>query len=236
MPDQPVPWPAAWERALYGDDGFFRRSRPGDHFRTSAHVALFADAVAELARSTSAATVVDVGAGGGELLAALTDLLPGVELVGVEIADRPRGLPDTIAWRHELPDHVDGLLIANEWLDNIPCAIAEVDEAGTVREVLVDPATGHETLGTAYDSDWLRAWWPLHEPGQRAEDGAARDAAWADAVSRVRGTAVAIDYGHLRDDRPPFGTLRSYVDGRETDVRPDGRRSPGRRRTTGRKP
>ena len=156
MPDQPVPWRAAWERALYGADGFFRRSRPGDHFRTSAHVALFADAVAELARSTSAATVVDVGAGGGELLAALVDLLPGVELVGVEIAGRPSGLPAEIAWRHDLPDDVDGLLIANEWLDNIPCAIVEVDETGTVREVLVDPGTGAETLGAAYESAWLR--------------------------------------------------------------------------------
>ncbi len=77
---------------------------------------------------------------------------------------------------------------------------------------------------TAYDSPWLRDWWPLTEPGERAEVGDARDAAWSDAVSRVTGTAIAIDYGHTRDDRPPFGTLRSYADGRETDVVPDGSR------------
>lgn len=223
-PDQPVPWRDAWERALYGPDGFFRRSRPGDHFRTSAHVGLFAEAVAELARRTSAATIVDVGAGGGELLAALDPLLPGTELIGVEIADRPADLPGRIAWRRELPARIDGVLIANEWLDNIPCPVVEVDDAGIARELLVDPASGDETLGAVHESSWLGAWWPLDEPGQRAEDGEPRDIAWADAVSRVHGTAVAIDYGHRRDDRPPFGSLRSYVGGREADVRPDGSR------------
>jgi SAM-dependent MidA family methyltransferase len=224
MPDQPVPWRDAWGRALYGDDGFFMGSRPAEHFRTSAHVARFAEAVAELARRTSAATVVDVGAGGGELLGALSDLLPGVDLVGVELASRPGDLPDRVAWRRDLPANVDGLLVANEWLDNIPCVVVEMDEDGTTRQVLVDPATGAETLGDPHDSSWLRTWWPLSEPGQRAEDGGPRDAAWADAVSRVHGTAVAIDYGHRRADRPALGTLRSYVDGREVDVRPDGSR------------
>ncbi|MET0930334.1 MAG: SAM-dependent methyltransferase, partial [Aeromicrobium sp.] len=224
MPNQHVPWRDAWERALYGEGGFFRTSRPVDHFRTSAHVGLFAEAVAELARRTSAPTVVDVAAGGGELLAALDGLLPGVDLVGVEIADRPAGLPDRITWRHDLPERVDGVLIANEWLDNIPCAVVEVGEDHVVHEVRVDPATGEEAPGDVHDSAWLRSWWSLDEPGMRAEDGATRDAAWADAVSRVSGTAIAIDYGHLRDDRPAFGSLRSYSDGHEVDVRPDGSR------------
>lgn len=224
MPNPSVPWRDAWERALYGDGGFFRTSRPVDHFRTSAHVGLFAEAVAELARRTSAPTVVDVGAGGGELLASLHGLLPGVDLIGVEIADRPSGLPARIDWRHDLPDRIDGVLIANEWLDNIPCAVVELDGRGVVRELAVDPATGDEAPGPPYDSRWLGEWWPLREPGQRAEDGQARDAAWADAVARVHGTAIAIDYGHLADDRPVFGSLRSYADGHEVDVRPDGRR------------
>jgi hypothetical protein len=43
-------------------------------------------------------------------------------------------------------------------------------------------------------------------------------------VSRVDGLAVAIDYGHLRGQRPPFGTLSSYLGGREVDVVPDGSR------------
>lgn len=224
MPNQPVTWHQAWEHALYGDAGFFRTSRPIDHFRTNVHVEPFADAIAELARRTSAATVVDLGAGGGELLVALRDRLPDVELVGVELAERPANLPGTIGWRRTLPDRVDGLLIANEWLDNVPCEVVEVDDDGVVRELLIDPATGVESHGAPPASSWLRDWWPLDEPGQRAEVGLARDLAWADAVSRVQGTAIAIDYGHLRGDRPPFGSVRSYADGREVDVRLDGTR------------
>ncbi len=220
-----VSWRTAWETALYGDDGFFRTSRPADHFRTSAHVGTFAGAVAELARRAEAATVVDLGAGGGELLTALHDLLPSdVELIGVELAPRPASLPAAVAWTSELPEHVTGVVIANEWLDNLPCVVVERDDEGVDREVLVDPATGEEALGDVHDSPWLRRWWTLGRSGERAEDGAPRDAAWADVVARVDGVAVAIDYGHLAGDRPPFGTLRSYAGGREVDVRPDGGR------------
>jgi SAM-dependent MidA family methyltransferase len=224
MTSHPVPWREAWERALYAEDGFFRTSRPADHFRTSVHNRAFAGAIAELVRRTGAHTVVDLGAGGGELLQALLPLVDDVELVGVEVAARPTGLPERIGWRTTLPERIDGLLIANEWLDNIPCDVVELDDAGVVRQVLVDPATGAETLGDACDPPWLRDWWPLAGPGERAEVGDARDAAWADAVSRVAGTAITIDYGHTRDDRPPFGTLRSYAGGREADVIPDGSR------------
>jgi SAM-dependent MidA family methyltransferase len=55
--------------------------------------------------------------------------------------------------------------------------------------------------------------------------GTTRDEAWADVVRRlVRGVAVAIDYGHTRDSRPALGSLRSYRDGHEVDVLPDGSR------------
>jgi len=219
-----VSWRSAWDAALYADGGFFRTSRPADHFRTSAHVGMFATAIAELVRRTGAGTVVDLGAGGGELLRALHDLLPDADLLGVEVADRPDDLPHAIGWCPDLPDRVDGLVIANEWLDNLPCHVVEMDPAGVVREVLVDPASGAESLGDPYESPWLHRWWPLAEPGERAEDGSDRDAAWADVVGRVDGTAVAIDYGHRRDERPPFGTLRSYAGGREVDVLPDGSR------------
>lgn len=219
-----VSWRTAWHTALYSDSGFFRTSRPADHFRTSAHIETFAAAIAELARRIGAATIVDLGAGGGELLLALHGILPDVELVGVEVAGRPAGLPDGIGWRHDLPDRVDGLLIANEWLDNLPCVVVEVGDDAVVRELLVDAATGQEVVGQALDSPWQREWWPLAEAGARAELGGPRDEAWADAVARVNGTAVAIDYGHLRGDRPTFGSLRSYAHGREVDVQPDGSR------------
>ena len=106
---------------------------------------------------------------------------------------------------------------------------------GVPRMVHVDAGTGRESLGhplthpsvPASIGAWLDRWWRLDpaEPGTRAEVGSSRDAAWADVVRRVqRGLAVAVDYGHTRETRPPFGSLRSYRDGGEVDVLPDGSR------------
>ncbi|MCW2801120.1 MAG: hypothetical protein JWQ70_2592 [Aeromicrobium sp.] len=225
MTKRAVPWRQAWESALYGEDGFFRSTRPAEHFRTSAHVGVFAEAIADLVGQSGATTVVDLAAGGGELLVALLPLVgTGVQLIAVEVADRPADLPGAIHWTDHLPDRIDGLLIANEWLDNLPCDVVEVGDDGIVRDVCVDPTTGEESIGSPYESVWLDRWWPLRQPGERAEIGATRDEAWADAAARVNGLAIAIDYGHLREDRPPFGTLRSYAHGREVDVIPDGTR------------
>jgi SAM-dependent MidA family methyltransferase len=46
---------------------------------------------------------------------------------------------------------------------------------------------------------------------------------WADAVAAVRrGGALAVDYGHLRDRRPGFGTLTGFRGGRQVSPVPDG--------------
>ncbi|MBA2944998.1 SAM-dependent methyltransferase [Streptomyces himalayensis] len=64
---------------------------------------------------------------------------------------------------------------------------------------------------------------PHAEPGLRAEIGHPRDDAWAAAVATLaRGLAVAVDYAHLKDARPPFGTLTGFRQGRETTPVPDG--------------
>jgi SAM-dependent MidA family methyltransferase len=151
------------------------------------------------------------------------------------VAARPAGLDPAVAWTTALPESVEGLVVANEWLDDIPCHVVEVDTEGVVRVVHVDPATGTESLGSALSSAsvpaslgaWLERWWPLEgrPPGTRAEVGSTRDAAWADVVRRVEhGITVAVDYGHTAADRPAHGTLRSYQGGREVDVLPDGSR------------
>src|SRR5215207_9811586 len=114
MTSRAVPWREAWERALYAEGGFFRTSRPADHFRTSAHVGAFAGAISELVRRTGPPMVVDLGAGGGELLEALLPLVGDVQLVGVDVAGRPDDLPASIHWLPALPERVDGLLVANE--------------------------------------------------------------------------------------------------------------------------
>jgi SAM-dependent MidA family methyltransferase len=241
MPAVPPPtphpsWKQAWDAALYGPTGFFRRESPVAHFRTSVHASpLFAQALVRLARDAGLDTVVDIGAGRGELLSQIRALDPGLDLLGVEVAPRPSGLHPAIAWTTALPESVDGLIVANEWLDNIPCHVAEVDKAGTLRMVHVDPTSGAESWGSALTHgsvpvtlrEWVERWWPVDraQPGLRVEIGSSRDTAWADVVARLtHGIAVAIDYGHVRSDRPAYGSIRSYRHGREVDVLPDGSR------------
>lgn len=235
-PTTDPPWKTAWDAALYGPGGFFRRESPRAHFRTSVHASpLFARALVDLARRAGLDTIVDVGAGRGELLAEAHRIDPSLTLLGVEVAQRPVELPAAVDWSPALPVEVDGLVVANEWLDNIPCHVVEVDPEGVPRVVHVDPATGQETLGARLTdrvvpaglAEWCERWWPLDgaEPGSRVEVGTTRDEAWADVVGRVtNGIAVAVDYGHTRADRPTFGSMRSYRDGREVDVLPNGSR------------
>jgi SAM-dependent MidA family methyltransferase len=222
------PWAQAWETALYGPAGFYRRNVPAAHFTTSArHGTVLAHMVRRLVRDNGLDHVVDVGAGSGELVRALHTADPGLRLTAVEVRARPPDLPSAIDWTSDVPRRIDGVLFANEYLDNVPCPVVQRDDDGNLRTVEVDP-TGRERLGPhAPDSDiaWLRAWWPLSSVAPRAEVGAPRDERWSALSARVRnGYAVAVDYGHLRTDRPAHGSLRAYRHGREVDVVPDGLR------------
>ncbi|MFY1689366.1 SAM-dependent methyltransferase [Plantactinospora sp. WMMB782] len=254
----PIGWRAAMATALYGDRGFFvTGAGPAAHFRTSAHaVPVLGAALLRLLDRVDAALgrpdplhVVDVGAGRGELLGTLAGLAPPelaarLRLTAVELAPRPDDLPDRVDWRAELPERTVGLLLATEWLDNVPLDVAEPGPGGW-RRVLVDPATGTESPGGPLDpaeSAWLDRWWPIPtDPGppdraeigltrdlawaDRAEIGLTRDLAWAEAVGSLhRGLALAVDYGHLRRARPRHGTLTGFRAGRQVDPVPDGSR------------
>ncbi len=239
-------WRDATERALYGPAGFaLGPEGPAGHFRTSVHASpLFAAAVGRLLGQVDDAlgrphrlSVVDVGAGRGELLGQVRSLLPAglrsrVDLHAVELAGRPADLPGDITWSHHLPADVVGLVLANEWLDTVPVDVAVSTRSGP-RLLQVDPATGRERVGGPLppeDAAWLARWWPLPGPdgvGRRAEVGRPRDEAWAGAVRRLRrGVAVAVDYGHLAADRRAglwsAGTLTGYRDGRAVPPVPDG--------------
>ena len=233
-------WRAAARDALYAPGGFYRRAEgPAGHFRTSVHATpLFAGAVARLLCRVDEALgrpavldFVDMAAGRGELaggvLAALpADVAARTRVCAVEIAERPAGLDHRIEWLAEPPRGTTGLLFANEWLDNVPVEVAEVDAAGVARLVLVRE-DGTERLGEPVGGEparWLERWWPLSgEEGQRAEIGLPRDEAWAAAVATLRrGLAVAVDYAHTAGTRPPFGTLTGFREGRETTPVPDG--------------
>jgi SAM-dependent MidA family methyltransferase len=202
-------WSEAWHDALYGDGGFFLREDPLAHFRTNVAVPLFATAVRRMAQRLDVALgfpdpfdVVDLGAAGGDLLNTLTDVPPRWRLTGVDLCE---------PWVSEVPQ-LEGLLLANEWLDAVPL---DVYEDGSL--VLVSP-DGEESRGAPLASEWADRWWP---GGGRVEVGASRDLAWASAVSRVtRGAAVAIDYGHTTADRR--ATLTGYRDGKQVAPIPDG--------------
>ncbi|MBU8857483.1 MULTISPECIES: SAM-dependent methyltransferase [unclassified Micromonospora] len=164
------------ERALYGPDGFFvSGAGPAAHFRTSVHASpVFAACLVRQLEAVDAALghparldVVDVGAGRGELLRALLaqaapELAARIHPVAVELSPRPADLPPEIDWQADIPDGITGLLLAAEWLDNVPVDVAVHTPAGW-RLLVVDPATGVETVGPALslsETTWLAHWWP----------------------------------------------------------------------------
>jgi SAM-dependent MidA family methyltransferase len=236
-------WRQAMQTALYGPDGFYTRGEPpARHFRTSVHVSpRYAAAVLDLLRHVDAELghpgridLVDVGAGRGELLgqvlagaAAEPGLARRIAAHAVEVAPRPAGLDPRIRWAASPPTAITGLVVASEWLDNVPLDVVELTAAGPTL-VQVDTGTGAERPGPPPDRAdlaWLRAWWPLRALGDRAEVGRTRCEAWAGTVRRIgRGIALAADYGHVRAARPGCGTLTGYLEGRAVPAIPDGSR------------
>lgn len=218
-------WRAATERALYGPDGFYRRTAPRAHFRTSVHASpLFARAILTLVREAGLSTIVDVGAGRGELLRGLHAFDPSLRLVAVEVADPSADLPSGIEWCPAVPTGLEALVVANEWLDNVPADVVELTGDGP-RLVEVDRQGNERVGGRPDEADlaWLERWWPLAAVGQRAEVGRPRDEAWAAVVAGLRrGLAVAVDYGHTVTSRPTYGSLTGFRAGRRVPPVPDG--------------
>lgn len=234
----PVPWREAWQEALYGARGFYRQEAgPAGHFTTAAQGplgAVLAEALWAWADRLGADGIVDVGAARGELLTRLRAAAPTRPLTGVDVIPRP-DLPADVGWLQSpggaaLPDLLaprGALVVALEWLDVVPCTVAEVAPDGTLREVLVDPGDGTETLGAAVceaDLNWCRRFWPSAvegdaAPGDRVEVGRQRDDAWSHLLDRMDGsTAIAVDYGHTAGHRPRTGTFTAYRKG--VTVRP----------------
>jgi SAM-dependent MidA family methyltransferase len=237
-----TPWQQAWDRALYGQGGFYRQATgPAGHFSTATQGVpqigeQLALALLNLMDREGLDTFVDMGCGRGELLEQVHRLGPQVRCIGVDIVVRPE-LSKPIGWLQSpggerLPDELDALtdalVFANEWLDVVPCPIAELDPDGGLREVLVEASTGVEQLGdpvSGTDLRWCQRFWPvdLLAPGDRVEIGEPRDTAWDDLVSRLgTGLAIAVDYGHTIGSRPAPGTLTGFRAGRQVLPVPDG--------------
>jgi hypothetical protein len=234
------PWFDAWVESAYGAAGFWSRHLPSEHFATAAATApQLAALVADLLRRHPAVTqVIDLGAGDGAMLTGLDRF--DLELVGVDLRPRPDGLDPRIRWVQDLwdvrlTDWTTGgatpllahggpvLVVANEWLDDLPCPVVTRHPDGW-RELVVDDE-GSEQPGPRLNHaalDWADRWWPH---GGRAEIGLTRDAAWRRVVGSVvarGGVALMIDYGHRLPDRPRTGTFTAYRDGRLVVPAPNG--------------
>lgn len=109
--------------------GFFAQGPVGRgaHFVTSPHVSdVFALCLAEQVRDTASAlgrppVVVDLGAGDGLLASRIAALVPDARVIAVERA-QPSRAPDAVTVVSSLDDvePFEGLLVANELLDNVP--------------------------------------------------------------------------------------------------------------------
>ncbi len=230
--------PIAFERfmdlALYGAEGFYTRAdggsagRRGD-FITSPEVGPLFGAViaryldAEWARigRPDVFTVVDAGAGPGTLarsiLAARPSCGDALRYVAVEVSagqrERHPGGVESVA---TMPaDAFDGVVIANELLDNLPFRLAVFDAGWREAFVGLD-GDGRfvEVLSAPFDP--MPTWLPVDGAfGARAPlvDRAARFV--DDARRLVRsGSVVVIDYGTpltaLLAGRPYRDWLRTY--------------------------
>jgi SAM-dependent MidA family methyltransferase len=227
----PLPFEVFMGLSLYHPDGGFfatgklRSERSGD-FLTSPEVSpLFGQTLGrcvehERDRIGEPFEVVEVGAGSGSLLRSLlatTDVAArAVEASPAARASLASLLPEDRV-SSELPDHIRGVVIANELIDNLPMALAQ-RVGGVWRERWV----GRDGEGLAFVDavprievlEWLSA-----NAGEVGEGGwveAQLEAqAWlVDVLQRVEaGSVILIDYGDTAENLLPRrqdGTLRTY--------------------------
>lgn len=173
-----------------------------------------------------APVVWEFGAGSGALSARLLEEFEAqgrsVELRIVEISSAlqarqreriaevvPRALP-RVQWLTQLPDTVEGVVLANELLDALPVRLFELGgEAGdAVRErvVMADPAgpglvlasrPAEQAFCAAVQERLARAGWPTAQsPVAYRSELAQQAPAWVGSIGeRLRGVMLVIDYG-----------------------------------------
>lgn len=229
----PIPFERFMHLALYGDGGFFSsstlRSQRGGDFLTSPEVSpMFGETLANFVRSErdrigEPFRLVEVAGGSGSLLRPLLEAVD-VETWAVEVspaavgalaevvgADRIVGSID------EIPGDLHGVVIANELLDNLPMAIAQLTEDGW-RERWVGLDGSSLTFVDAEPREPVLAWLdrfagPVGVGGWVEVQLEA--CAWvAAALERMQaGSVVLFDYGDTTENLAPRrqdGTLRTY--------------------------
>lgn len=229
----PVPFERFMHDALYGPDGFYstatgKAGRRGD-FLTSpevgplfgAVVARFLDTEWERLGRPDPFTFVDAGAGPGTLaraiLTAAPTCAPALRYVAVEVSTPQRALhPDGVESRPDLPDGpFDGVIFANELLDNLPFRLAVFDGGWREAFVVTGP-DGRPTEVLSAPLDPRPAVLPASAAlGARAPLQVAAADWVTDALGRLRrGTLVVADYAVARTAelaaRPWRDWLRTY--------------------------
>jgi len=229
-----IPFSRFMDLALYGAHGFYtsvgggHAGRRGD-FITSPEIgplfgvviARFLDAEWARIGRPDPFTVIDAGAGPGTLarsvLAAAPACSPALRYVTVEVSDVQRAAhPPDVDSRATMPsDPFDGVVIANELLDNLPFRLAVFDDGW--REAFVDvEADGRfvEVLSAPFDPV-PAVLPPAAKLGARAPL-VDRAAAVVDLARSLvgSGSVVAVDYGVARTGelalRPWRQWLRTY--------------------------
>ena len=168
--------------------------------------------------------VVDVGAGRGELLGGAGRAGPG-RAAGAARADRGRAgaASGRAAAVRDLAGPTcrpgwSALLIATEWLDNVPLDVAVGDRYVTV--VRRRRRGCGRTCGRTPTGDWLDRWWPCR-PAARGRPGPGRGVGGCGR----RGGARTGGRGRLRAPagaRPVDGSLTGFRAGRQVAPVPDG--------------
>ena len=234
-----MPFDRFMDMALYdAESGYFaagelRSARSGD-FLTSpevsplfgATIATYVTSVWDRAGRPGRFIVCEVAAGSGSLIEPLlANLTMDVVPVAIEASAAARAmlasrLPDvTVAAALDaLPSEFDGVVIANELLDNVPMSLAVRTGPGwSERRVGVDGSGDFEFVDVPARPEvlaWLERWCgPVPDGG--LVEVQLRAGEWIKSIAgRVRtGSMVLFDYGDTADglaSRRTAGTLRTY--------------------------
>jgi SAM-dependent MidA family methyltransferase len=228
-----MPFERFMELALYGPGGFFasetlRSVKSGD-FLTSPEVsslfgmtlAAFADAERE--RVGEPFRLVDVGAGSGSLLRPLIaeldvetwaiDVSPSARTALSKVIPAARVVPAL----DQVPSPFTGVILANELVDNLPMAIAQLTDRGW-RERWVGIENDRLTFVDAPVRSEVRAWLevfagPVENGGWVEVQLQAFDWIGHALALVASGALVVIDYGDTAENLAPRrrdGTLRTY--------------------------
>jgi SAM-dependent MidA family methyltransferase len=219
--------------ALYGDGGFFAsselRSVKGGDFLTSPEVSpLFGETVAafvasERERIGEPCMLVEVAGGSGSLLRPLLDVV-SIETHAVEVSPAARSAISQVLGADRvhlsmasLPAPLRGVVVANELIDNLPMAIAQLTAAGW-RERWVGAEGSTLEFIDAPVRPVVAAW--LAEFAGPVDVGGwvevqLEGGAWIEATlgAMTAGSLLLFDYGDTAENLAPRradGTLRTY--------------------------